>query len=360
MTHDGDICGRRPLGGLPDRSLASAVRPPLSEALLARQWDGIRQRLRPRRRTSRALIGVGAAVAMAVAVAIFVPFRTPADSPWDGAIVESTAEPVTVTLKDGSRIDLERRSRLEVVEKSARSIQFRVRAGHARFDVAPDRNRRFSVLAENVAVHVVGTRFAVALEPAPDGGRRVSVAVEKGIVEVHAEQGTVRLRAGQTWSTGVEADPQTEKPSKVTTPAEPSDQPSKPSTAVADAPKSARDLFEAANQARLEGNAAGAADNYRALLTQYPSDARAGLAAFELGRLLQDRLGDPSGAAQALSRAVRLASGSEFREDAMARLVRAYATMGADSACERARDAYLESYPSGVHATAIRRSCGER
>jgi hypothetical protein len=71
-----------------------------------------------------------------------------------------------------------------------------------------------------------------------------------------------------------------------------------------------------------------------------------------------DRLGDLPGAVQALKRAVQLAPGSGFREDAMARLVTAHQRLGQAAACERARGQYLAAYPSGVHAQKVARACG--
>jgi hypothetical protein len=84
------------------------------------------------------------------------------------------------------------------------------------------------------------------------------------------------------------------------------------------------------------------------------------LSAFELGRLRMDRLGDAAGAISALERAVALNVGPTFREDALARLVTAYAAQGNAAACARARDRYLASYPSGVHAGAVAGRCGSR
>jgi transmembrane sensor len=95
-------------------------------------------------------------------------------------------------------------------------------------------------------------------------------------------------------------------------------------------------------------------------LKKFPSDGRAGLAAFELGRLRMDRLGDWPGAVQAFERAVQLAPGSGFREDAMARLVTAYAATGRSSDCVRSRDAYLAAFPAGVHRDAVAKGCTER
>ena len=70
-----------------------------------------------------------------------------------------------------------------------------------------------------------------------------------------------------------------------------------------------------------------------------------------------DRLGNLSGAVEALRQAVRLAPGSGFREDAMARLVEAYERLGQQKSCVAARDSYLKAFPRGVHANAARARC---
>jgi hypothetical protein len=88
---------------------------------------------------------------------------------------------------------------------------------------------------------------------------------------------------------------------------------------------------------------------YQELLASYPRDPRAGLAAFELGRLRMDRLGDLPGAVRALQQAVALAPGAELREDALARLVAASAAAHDHAVCARTRARYLTDYPSGVH-----------
>jgi hypothetical protein len=71
-------------------------------------------------------------------------------------------------------------------------------------------------------------------------------------------------------------------------------------------------------------------------------------------------LGDARGAVQAFRRAIALAPGAGFREDAMARLVEAYATLGERTQCRKARDAYLADYPRGVHRASVATKCGSR
>lgn len=352
-----------------DRPLGDAVRPDLSEARLTRQWSAIERRIRPGSRHRRAIVaalGAVAVVALSAAAALWLPVGTlgPDESVWDGAIVQSAAEPVSVTLKDGSRIDLQRESRLQLVERSPSTVRLRLRAGRAEFDVRPNPARRFSVAAGDLVVQVIGTRFIVTVERAAEHAG-VSVAVERGVVEVRGSGRTLRLHAGETWSAPASqprkatAEPAVPGPAPQPPPEPALEKPaakSKPAPAT-EAPPTAREIFEEANRARLSGDLATAADEYRTLLAEHPGDPRAGLAAFELGRLLQDRLGDPGGAARALQRAVSLASGSGFREDAMARLVRAYATLGASDACDKAKRAYLNSFPGGVHTTAVQRAC---
>ena len=77
--------------------------------------------------------------------------------------------------------------------------------------------------------------------------------------------------------------------------------------------------------ARQPGRRAGrmreAADAYAALLASYPDDARAGLSAFELGRIRMDALDDEAGAIEALERSLAAGTAASFHEDALARIV---------------------------------------
>jgi TolA-binding protein len=256
--------------------------------------------------------------------------------------------------------------------------------------------RSFEVVAEGVRVQVVGTRFSVMTADVA-GGHLVTVSVEKGAVVAGPESGgePARIRAGETWSTVRPEGPTAALASApavvATTPIPPAPEPVRaqensgaamaeseplraappsaaPQNAVpenagrvgarAAAESTAQQLFEKANEARQGGDPRGAAAAYDSLLRHYPSDARAGLAAFELGRLKMDQLGDLPGAVTALGRAVTLAPGPGFREDALARLVRAYETLGNSQGCGAAQKQYLGSYPNGVHAVAVRKACG--
>lgn len=293
--------------------------------------------------------------------------------PWAGssehatltdAKLQTAGEPLAVSLLDGSKLSLSAQSELYVRSNQPQGVALSLARGRAEFDVAPQAGRSFRVLAGDVEVRVVGTQFSVEATPEA-AGLRVQVSVVHGVVEVLSSRrpGIVaRVAAGQSWLQlpGVPAAESASAPEPVA-PAPPSkpEAASAPSAStVTPAGPSARELFEKAGASRRAGDAQGAARAYEELLRAHPADGRASLAAFELGRLRMDRLGDAAGAITALERAVALNVGPTFREDALARLVSVYAKQGNFAACGRARDRYLASYPAGVHAMAVSTRCG--
>lgn len=350
---------------------ARFVAPDVSEARVARIWQGVSAGLdRPRLR-SRGMIGavlVAGAVAVAGGAALTV-WRSadPAPSVWENAAFETASDALAVTLVDGSALELSSRSRVEVRSSNPSAVGLKLERGRITCDVTHRPGRSFTVSAGGIEVRVVGTRFSVANELSGDQ-RRVEVRVERGVVEVHTsdpDRNVVRLGPGQSFAQVTEhgaiakpaerrrADVSEPRPSAVAV-APPAPKPSAP-----EAPESrARELLEEANSFRRSGDVASAARAYDELMRRYPSDGRAGLAAFELGRLRMDRLGDLAGAAVALERALALAPSSGFREDALARLVTVYARLGDTTACARARSRYLSSYPNGVHRQAVAARCG--
>ena len=167
------------------------------------------------------------------------------------------------------------------------------------------------------------------------------------------------LGAGETWTATLAA----ARPSSAATPALDASAPVETATASrpagAAASGSAKELLARAEASRAANDPRGAARLFDALRAHHRADPRAGLAAFELGRLRLDRLGDPRGAAEALSDALSIAPGAPFREDAQARLVEAYEASGDHARCLDARAGYLARYPRGVHRGTIASRCGE-
>lgn len=356
----------------PPRSLARWVEPPsdprVSEEMrLARQWSAIQERRARRRSWAQRWGGWWAAggglVVAAALLAIVRPWAgdgAPGSavtgaivSSAPGAVIESGASPIAVHLADGSQVDLEASTRLEAAEAPGRDVRLELRRGRATFEVARDPGRRFAVVAGAVRVVVVGTRFSVEHEGAAEGERRVSVRVERGVVEVHTDRGVHRLGAGETWS-GAADEPREDDDAEVgTVGAAPPSSDTDRGRARRDLP-SASDLFEVGRAARREGREADAARAYEQLLRRHPRDGHAGLAAFELARIRMDVLGETRGAIEPLERAI---AARVFREDAMARLVRAYDETDQGARCRGARERYLEAYPEGMHRATVEAAC---
>jgi FecR-like protein len=352
------------------------VQPEVSEARVERLWHNVSERLEARPTRIWRWVLLGSALSGAAAAAIFwlsaphstVPLLGGADrAVLADATLETKSDELAVTLGDGSSVKLASQSEVRVRGNRSSAISLALSRGELACDVTHREERKFSVLAGDVEVRVVGTKFSVKRTAGPNP--RVEVSVARGVVEVVSARrpGVVaRVAAGQNWI---------QDPENAVTPLEPSATAGEPSAPSSDAPKrdapsgpasssptspSARELFEKAGESRRAGDAAAAAHAYEELLRLHAGDARASLAAFELGRLRMDRLGDLSGAIVALERAVALHIGPSFREDALARLVSVYASQGNFAACRRAQERYLSSYPAGVHAGAVTARCGSR
>jgi transmembrane sensor len=98
-----------------------------------------------------------------------------------------------IVLEDGSVIDLNTNSDLRVRLGATREV--RLLRGEARFQVAPDAQRPFTVEAAGSAVQAVGTAFSVRLHDS----KQVDVLVAEGKVSVATErvQRTPPLGAGE-------------------------------------------------------------------------------------------------------------------------------------------------------------------
>ncbi|HKU40153.1 MAG TPA: FecR family protein [Polyangiales bacterium] len=382
--------------------LAQAVLPEVTEGRVARQWATIERRL-PRRGAR----GLGFYVSLAIlpllaAGGVWYSQRS-LSVPTTGTVIESASTPFNITLRDGSTLALDAQTRLRLLRDEAHVVDVELGSGKANFDVTHVENRSFRVHAGSVLVKVLGTRFEVAKTPRKEG-THVQVAVTRGVVEVQRLDGTGgarRLNAGETWSALVPNKPvpvvDTEsssaaasdrpEPSKVEAPAPPAIKAALPDSfspdtsppsradraatreerrnARARAAAQAREraitsatLFKKASLARRSGQTHEASEYYSELLRRFPDDGRAGLAAFELGRIRMDALAQPKAAVDAFGLALELAPRASFREDALARIVVANDQLRAREACLAARERYLRDFPNGVHTLALANRCG--
>jgi transmembrane sensor len=330
---------------------ARYIQPDVSEARIARLWKHVSLRLEQKRPRRLVWLGRGA-FGLTATAALWFAFDAARVPSTTGVGLEPTAfqtrtDASSVALADGSAIELAPETHLDLVEGKQESVKLKLEYGRVTCDVAKNPARAFSVVAGDVVVKVVGTRFSVSRS-----GERVEVEVQRGAVEVQtpSRREPLLLAAGQSYR----EEPPPPKP-VVSAPERVLPERSEPKPQVS--ASAARELFDEANQARRSGDTARAAELYESLLRRYPGDGRAGLAAFELGRLRMDSLNDLPGAASALERAVTMTPGG-FREDAIARLVRVYDALGRTGDCQRAKERYLKGYPNGVHREAIAERCG--
>jgi transmembrane sensor len=110
-----------------------------------------------------------------------------------------TGEMRTLTLADGSRIELGAASTISVDFTSA-SRRVILHAGEAYFSVAADSTRPFTVEAGHLTATALGTAYSVSIAP-----ERTSVAVIEHHVRVEANGRTIDLSQGDAvdWENGV-------------------------------------------------------------------------------------------------------------------------------------------------------------
>jgi transmembrane sensor len=303
------------------------------------------------------------AVAAATAVVMLL-LRTRSAAPALAGVVVESGSSETVTLADGTSATLRTGARLRYDRVQPDRVETTVERGEVAFDVHHTPGRTFVVHAGGVDLVDRGTRFVVDV-----ASGSVHVSVESGQVDVTrttGQEATIVLRGGESWTSAPPV-------SASSTAAQVS-----ASSAIVEAPPivgteiggassqpaasapirvGPHELLQQAKEARLSGRPRDAALAFDTLRRRYPDDPRAGLAAFELGRLRLDSLGDPAGAAEALADSIALAPGATFREDAEARLVEAFDRMHDVGRCSSARQAYLARYSRGLHAKSVATRC---
>jgi hypothetical protein len=354
--------------------------PLVTESRLARQYAAIRARVpaAPRKRFAWGPWLVAAAATTALVVVVVRGERPRAVAVDDETIIESAAAidgqaapPTSITLADGSRVDLGAGTRARLTSAKAKAIRIDLERGAVDIEATHVEGRTFVVGAGPYDVHVVGTHFTVRRDP----GAQVTVQVERGAVEVTAAAGssgeTRRLAAGEQWSAPESTILPPPSAVAVAAPAPPlsvdpapappalNALPASNTSAAARRDESARDLFDDAQRARADNRPIDAARAFDKLRRTFPHDAHAALSAFELGRLRLEALGDPRGAEEALRDAIALGPSSPFREDAEARRVEALHRAGDQSGCVSARTAYLARWPNGTYRRAVEVGCGD-
>jgi transmembrane sensor len=331
------------------------------------------------RRNVEARLGGGALGLLAVAAAVLLLLQrrpaplvasTPGPAVAPQAAVATAPNWGGVVMGDGSRVTfLEEGTELAQSGTAGRSPT--LVHGAARFDVVHDESAPFRVTAGSVVIEDVGTVFTVRL-----ADTRTEVSVESGSVSVRGAGKETPLTAGES---GVFSPAAAVAEPPVAAPAAAPVTPKAPAPSRAPWTKAAQagdydqayklmqaqshvvrddpeELLLAADSARLSGHVDRAVPLLRRLVARFPSDSRAGLASFTLGRVLLDDLDQPRDAASAFAAAYD--RGGPLAEDALSREVEAWSRAGDHAAADSAAERYLATYPNGRRAAFVRRVTG--
>ncbi len=392
-----------------DRSLNQEMRRLRADIMPA--WSDTRQKaveraflrkigLRGRRRRRARLFALVAAAA--VVMGLFVS-QTAKWSLFPHPLAHDTrvrdGDPPSLVLGDGSSVTPDPGSDVRWLEVGPTRVSAILKAGRARFDVTHVDGRVFRVEAGPVAIQVLGTAFVV--DRVSDRASRVSV--ERGKVRVFWSGGQSDLSEGEAGlfpppqsaafavvppvvsadaggigavAEGPVPPPQSagrELPREGVPPGGP---PSAwrnlaqggafdeayvtlkregGSFAVRD---EVNDLLLAADVARLSHHPAEAVEPLRQILRLHAGDPRASLAAFTLGRVLLESLGEPREAADAFAEVRALAPGGELLADALARETEARAAAGDMETARTLAERYVKDFPTGARLRSVRRYGG--
>jgi len=337
-----------------ERTLAAARRatPALTPSRTQTWRWAVSSRVDGRRRSRMPALAAACAVAAVLVLVGWRALRPASDidliasGPSLSPARHASAEHAQIVLADGSRVVPD--GPTTVLDKAIESdadILFELQSGGAHFEVARRPSRTFRVHAGPVTVQVIGTRFQVRRQD-----DHATVSVTEGRVLVSWWGGSRELGVGEAG----------------TFPPQPADAPVAATAPVAPAPTTRRRapdprpdvLFAHADRARKDGKPDVAVAHLRTLIDRFPADPHAPVAAFTIGRLLLESLGQPREAAASFQRARALANGAPVAEDALAREVEAWASAGEHTLARRRAELYRQLYPRGARLNAVVRVGG--
>ena len=375
---------------------------PPSDDELRRMFSAVHDRVQPRRRRAWLALAVTAAIACAVWLGVRRPHA--GDGPLvvahggDSRALTSAGSARTVAFVDGSSIELDAAGVIETVANGASDFELALQSGGAHFAIV-DSPRRWTIDAGFAELRATAAKFAVWRSESA-----VQVQVLEGTIVLRGDQvpGHVRtlssnqslripaVAAAPATKPVVEASAPSSPPSpplpsgspKTTSPSRkpalsarprPSNVPAPAAPAsswrtladekkyddayvqlgkegvTAEAKKvdTVDDLLRLSDVARLSGHPSDALPALERIAREFPSDRRAGIAAFTRGRIHGDDLHDPRSAAEAFAQSLSLGLPSALKETAAYRLVEARALAGDRAGAVEAARQYREGYPTG-------------
>ncbi|MEM6533188.1 MAG: FecR domain-containing protein [Myxococcota bacterium] len=325
-----------------------------------------RYRLRRQRRARRIQVSIAAAACVLIGVALGTPETPPLEEPVH-------------RFADGSLARWGEDAEWRTASESESLVEVQLARGGGRFEVVKSENRTFRVRCGPVLAEVLGTTFSVER-----GVSEVRVAVSEGRVRVSGPEGKTVLSAGESIVVStLRPEPSSPEEPSALSPAEPSPTRSGAGAEAGAGPGSgkkwqrsakrgdmdeafelikrqrvanrAEDLLLAADVARMTDHPGQALPYLRRVVREHPRDPRAPLAAFTLGKLLLEDLGEPLRAADAFRRVRSLKASSDLVEDALAREVECYFRAGDEERARERAERYIKRYPKGSRRALVER-----
>ncbi|HEY1814506.1 MAG TPA: FecR family protein [Kofleriaceae bacterium] len=287
---------------------------------------------------SRARFVIAAALAAVATVLVWVLVRTPA-----GPGAPPSAPSLVVTPIGGSSrftvgdsmIEAGPDTSVEVLTAADGAVTLALARGSVECDVAPRASRPpFRVVAGDVTVEVVGTRFSVARRPA------VRVDVARGKVKVVAPAGTVYVLPGESWPPVVPAAPALAPP-----PVAPIQPPAPIEAPPAPSQASPQSIFKEAQHLR-QRDPARSERLYRSLANN--SDVWAALSLYDLAEM--HGAGQTDRALRELDELARRFPRAANLEDAAWLRIEILRKASRTEDARRAAAAYLRQFPSGTYS----------
>lgn len=372
-----------------DRKLRDELQEPFSREEVARWWSRVDARLPdPTRPTTLRHLAPAFALGVLVALGLggasllqstpspkVLPVASVVAGPLslDGERVPLAEIPrasgqVLARLSDHSELRSEGPAELRVLENSGSYFELKQLRGRVHYEVTPGGPRRWTIDCALATIEVVGTAFWVEAE-----ARKVRVQVEHGVVLVKGEQvpeRVQRLVAGDSIEISSEPPPAASSSASIP-PVSPAKNaaPSAPPAAlpwrelaqkgsfkeayeqlgsggIADASSHAStdELFSLADVARYSGHPRDAVAPLARIAQR--GGPQGALAAFTLGRVRMDQLGETAAAAQDFERAMALGLAGGLREDAAVRRIEALGKSGQRAQAAELARALIASNPS--------------
>ncbi len=364
-------------------------------------------RVQPSRR-ARWFVALAATLAVAFTVLFVVSRRDATVSYRVGSAVGTPGQwvgaddtPVSLEFSEGSRVDVQSGARARVTDLGARGASLVVERGTLHVSVVPRTGNDWQIVGGPFAVHVVGTEFDVAWNPASE---ELTVTMLSGRVRIEGpciEPATrmvsapesVRLtcsiatreEAPSTPSNAVAersahapvADA-TALPSALAPASEGSSSPSGSSAAAASAAGSSaastassasvdasaaastgHELVELGSAARLAGDAVGARRLYEATRKRFPGTDAAAVAAYHLGRMAFDGQHAWADAERWFGVYLAESPGGALAPEALGRSMESADKRGDRARARALAQRYLAAYPKGAQAALATRLAAE-